>query len=108
MRTYRALYRIRIARIALWSSSFAFLAMTGLMAQTKHAQPQTSKPASSTASPDEDAESGQRKFQANCSRCHDAPEQFSPRIAGTIVRHMRVRASLSEKDAQEILRFLAP
>jgi cytochrome c5 len=51
---------------------------------------------------------GEKAFQANCSRCHSAPEQISPRIAGTVVRHMRVRASLSAKDAQAILRYLAP
>lgn len=51
---------------------------------------------------------GEIKFQQNCSRCHNAPESISPRIAGTVVRHMRVRASLSEKDAEAILRFLNP
>jgi cytochrome c2 len=54
------------------------------------------------------ASEGQRKFQENCSRCHNAPEGFSPRISGTIVRHMRVRASLSKQDAQDILHFLNP
>jgi cytochrome c5 len=51
---------------------------------------------------------GEQKFQQNCSRCHNAPESFSPRISGTIVKHMRVRASLSERDAREILRYLNP
>jgi cytochrome c5 len=51
---------------------------------------------------------GERKFEANCSRCHSAPEQISPRIAGTVVRHMRVRASLSAEDEHDILRYLAP
>jgi cytochrome c5 len=51
---------------------------------------------------------GTRIFQANCSRCHNTPEGFSPRISGTIVRHMRVRASLSKHDEQELLRFLNP
>lgn len=51
---------------------------------------------------------GQRKFEENCSRCHNAPQSFPPSIAGTIVRHMRVRASLSEQDAWDILHFLNP
>jgi len=51
---------------------------------------------------------GERVFQQNCSRCHAAPEGFSPRISGTIVRHMRVRASLSQHDEQALLRFLNP
>jgi cytochrome c5 len=51
---------------------------------------------------------GQRVFEQNCSRCHAAPDGFSPRISGTVVRHMRVRASLSQHDEQELLRFLNP
>ena len=51
---------------------------------------------------------GQRVFDENCSRCHTAPDGFSPRISGTVVRHMRVRASLSQHDEQELLRFLNP
>jgi cytochrome c5 len=51
---------------------------------------------------------GQRIFEQNCSRCHTAPDGFSPRISGTVVRHMRVRASLSKHDEQELLRFLNP
>ena len=51
---------------------------------------------------------GQRKFDANCSRCHSAPEQLSPALTGTVVRHMRVRASLSAQDEKDILKFLAP
>jgi len=51
---------------------------------------------------------GERIFQRNCARCHSAPEGFSPRISGTIVRHMRIRANLSEQDERELLRFFNP
>ena len=71
---------------------------------SKPAAQQPEKAQASTA----DASEGEKKFKQNCSRCHEAPQSFSPRISGTIVRHMRVRASLSEKDAREILRFLNP
>jgi cytochrome c5 len=54
------------------------------------------------------ADEGQRIFDQNCTRCHTAPEGFSSRISGTVVRHMRVRASLSQHDEQELLRFLNP
>jgi cytochrome c5 len=53
-------------------------------------------------------EEGSRIFEQNCSRCHNAPQSFPPRISGTIVRHMRVRASLSKHDQEELLRFLNP
>jgi mono/diheme cytochrome c family protein len=64
------------------------------------------KPAATRASQHEDE--GERIFQQNCSRCHNAPEGFSPRISGTIVRHMRVRASLSKHDEEELLHFFNP
>ncbi|MGA3345658.1 MAG: hypothetical protein ABSC76_12385 [Terracidiphilus sp.] len=51
---------------------------------------------------------GERKFAQNCGRCHTPPESFSPHISATIVRHMRVRASLSKQDEEDILRFLNP
>jgi mono/diheme cytochrome c family protein len=51
---------------------------------------------------------GERIFAQQCSRCHTAPDGFSPHISGTIVLHMRVRASLSQHDEQELLHFLNP
>lgn len=51
---------------------------------------------------------GQRIFEQNCARCHTPPDGFSPRISGTITMHMRVRASLSEHDMQELQRFFNP
>jgi cytochrome c5 len=51
---------------------------------------------------------GDRIFQQQCSRCHNAPEGFSTHISGTIVMHMRARASFSRHDEEELLRFLNP
>ena len=51
---------------------------------------------------------GQTIFEQNCARCHTPPDGFSPRISGTIVHHMRVRANLSAHDEQELLRFFNP
>jgi mono/diheme cytochrome c family protein len=73
-------------------------------AQTQSAQGGAKEQPASTAM----ETMGEQKFQQNCSRCHNAPEELSPRISGTVVMHMRVRASLSEADAKAILRFLAP
>ncbi len=55
-----------------------------------------------------DSNEGERVFKQNCARCHQAPQSFSPQISGTIIRHMRVRASLSRKDERELLKFLNP
>jgi cytochrome c5 len=86
---------------------FASASLIALAAQQNSA-PASAKqttPAKSSAHPQDE---GERVFQQNCSRCHAAPEGFSPRISGTIVRHMRVRASLSQHDEQALLRFLNP
>jgi cytochrome c5 len=48
---------------------------------------------------------GSRVFAQNCSRCHRTPDGFSPRISGTIVRHMRVRANLSAHDEQVLMKY---
>jgi cytochrome c5 len=69
--------------------------------------PKTNPPAAAPAS-QQHQEEGTRIFQQNCSRCHNTPEGFSPRISGTIVRHMRVRASLSKHDEEVLLRFFNP
>ena len=51
---------------------------------------------------------GERAFRANCGRCHNPPEQLSPRITGTVLRHMRERALLSPQDERDILKYLTP
>ena len=60
------------------------------------------------ASSPTDTGQGERAVKQNCARCHDAPQGFSPRISGAVIRHMRVRASLSEQDERAILHFLNP
>ncbi|HEU4414852.1 MAG TPA: cytochrome c [Candidatus Angelobacter sp.] len=49
---------------------------------------------------------GERRFRANCARCHAAPPRFAPRMMGTIVRHMRVRATITDDDMRYILRYM--
>jgi cytochrome c5 len=67
------------------------------------------KPAKKMAhQPAQPQSEGERVFAQNCSRCHTAPDGFSPRISGTVAMHMRVRAALSAHDEQELMRFLNP
>jgi mono/diheme cytochrome c family protein len=49
---------------------------------------------------------GERRFQANCGRCHAAPHKFPPRMMATIVRHMRVRATLTDADMKLVLFYM--
>jgi mono/diheme cytochrome c family protein len=83
-------------------------AIVPVIAQSQAHQPETKTSAATpTAKPTADGD-GELIFKQNCARCHDAPQGFSSRISGTIVRHMRVRASLSASDERQILKFLNP
>ena len=60
-----------------------------------------------TTSATQDRIEGEKRFRANCSRCHQTPHKFSPRAMATIVRHMRVRATLTDEDARLILKYMS-
>jgi len=49
---------------------------------------------------------GEKRYRANCGRCHMAPHKFPPRMMATIVRHMRVRATITDEDMNFILRYM--
>jgi hypothetical protein len=49
---------------------------------------------------------GEKRFQANCGRCHQPPHKFPPRMMLTIERHMRVRALTTDEDMRLIVRYL--
>jgi hypothetical protein len=85
------------------------VAFAGVLFASLCAMPQTkpaAKQTSTQAQPQADA--GERAFQANCSRCHKAPEDLPRSTSGAVVRHMRVRASLSAADEKAILKYLEP
>ena len=69
----------------------------------------TSPAATAAASQTDDAAlriEGEKRFHANCGRCHQAPHKFPPRMMATIVRHMRVRATLTDEDMRAILAYM--
>jgi len=49
---------------------------------------------------------GEKRFRTNCGRCHMPPHKFPPRMMGTIVRHMRVRALITDEDMRYILAYM--
>lgn len=49
---------------------------------------------------------GEQAYKANCTRCHTAPPELSPRQANTVMRHMRVKANLPARDAEAIYQYL--
>lgn len=49
---------------------------------------------------------GEQRFRANCGRCHAAPQKFPPRMMATVLRHMRVRATITAEDRRLILLYM--
>ena len=87
------------------------VACAGILLASLCAMPQSKPAAKQTtaqAQPQVQVDAGERAFQANCSRCHKAPEDLPRSTSGTVVRHMRVRATLSAKDEKAILKYLEP
>jgi cytochrome c5 len=84
-----------LGSLLAWAQAATSPQSSGQAAPTQQAKPAATNP-------------GERVFQANCGRCHNPPEQISPRITGTVLRHMRERALLSPQDERDLLKFLAP
>ncbi len=74
----------------------------------------THAPSNSSTSSDKDKAAvesamrieGEKRFRTNCGRCHMAPHKFPPRVMATAIRHMRVRATLTDEDMRLILHYM--
>jgi len=49
---------------------------------------------------------GEKRFRTNCGRCHQPPHKFPPRVMASAIRHMRVRAMITDEDMRLILRYM--
>ncbi len=49
---------------------------------------------------------GELRFRTNCGRCHAAPHKFPARMMATIIRHMRVRATITDEDMRLVLFYM--
>ena len=50
---------------------------------------------------------GEQRYRTNCGRCHVAPRKFPPRMMATVLRHMRVRATITEEDMRLVLFYMS-
>ena len=90
-------------------SAIMFLALVGLAFAIPG--PQDSQPEKvhkHVAPPSSTQDSGEEIFKAHCQRCHTPPSGIPQRITGTVIMHMRVRARLSRRDEQLLLKYMAP
>lgn len=89
-------------------------AATAYAGDDKPAQPApATSPAAKEITPSAQAEvnekwmvEGQKRYLTNCGRCHQSPRQFSPREMSMAVRHMRVRAMLTQEDMDYLLYYM--
>ena len=86
----------------------ALAALLPLLAQGPSPKPGAVKPEHRQPRNKPEQSRGERVFKQNCARCHEAPQGFPPQISGTILRHMRVRASLSADDEKAVMDFMNP
>ena len=99
----KRLLKIEVALMGLVFVCAAFLTLSA--AQGQQPKKPTKFKATQTGT---NGSEGEKRFQANCVRCHQAPEDLSVREVKAVIRHMRVRAMLSAEDEQLILKYLAP
>ena len=100
------------SKITILTFGLALLAVGATAASSKNASAGDNSASAavvrSTHQADVDARrvEGEMRFKSNCSRCHAAPHKFPPRMMATIVRHMRVRATITDDDMRLILFYM--
>jgi len=105
MKTRNAVLIYALALVSLGYSSLGYISFA-------HAEGPSGKKeaSSSTAALSYDADAmrvqGELRYRANCGRCHAAPQKCPPRMMATIVRHMRVRATITDEDMRLVLFYM--
>jgi cytochrome c5 len=86
----------------------ALLFCTLATARQKQDKPQAAAASHTQMNAASQSAEGEKLFRTNCGRCHNPPESLSPREVRAVVRHMRVRAVLTDEQERLIVKFLAP
>jgi cytochrome c5 len=89
-------------------TSFVLTSMSLARAEGPSGKKDLSSPAVAQSS-DADAMrlQGEQRYRANCGRCHAAPRKFPPRMMATVLRHMRVRATITDEDMRLVLIYMS-
>jgi mono/diheme cytochrome c family protein len=93
-------------KIILASAVFALISLLFAMADSPRGNGPTTPVAQSSEQAATMRVEGEKRFRANCGRCHAAPHKFPPRMMATIVRHMRVRATITDEDMRLVLFYM--
>jgi cytochrome c5 len=95
-------------RLLFRGIALSFIFALGLAAGQQQLKPQPKSAVKNTNTQTGTTSEGEKRFRINCGRCHNPPEDISPREARAVIRQMRVRAMLSAEDEKFILEYLAP
>ena len=98
--------KIKFLLISLTLASAMYAASAPRSAANASTSAVQKGPAQTELDPESLRLQGEQRFRANCGRCHSAPHKFPPRMMATIVRHMRVRATITDEDMKLILRYM--
>lgn len=91
----------------LWALAFAsYVFAGGPTSKPANNGNETAAPVAHTADADTMRILGEQSFHANCGRCHAAPQKFPPRMMKTVLRHMRVRATITDEDMRLVLFYM--
>jgi cytochrome c5 len=100
----------RIFLLACLISLFCALVTSLVLADSSGKEPAKKDETTTTVVQAVDAENmrieGEKRFHANCGRCHAAPQKFPPRMMKTVLRHMRVRATITDADMRLVLFYM--
>jgi len=89
--------------VSLFALAFACAGFAGTPGPKKDA---AAAPVVQSADADTMRVQGEQRYHANCGRCHAAPQKFPPRMMATVLRHMRVRATITAEDRRLILFYM--
>jgi hypothetical protein len=93
-------------KIIVASTALALISVLCAALDSPHSNGPTTPVAQSSAKADAMRLEGEKRFHANCGRCHAAPQKFPPRVMATVVRHMRVRATITDEDMRLVLFYM--
>jgi len=93
-------------KIIILSGALALLSVLCVAADAPRNNSPSTLVAQSSAQADAMRLEGEKRFRANCGRCHAAPQKFPPRMMATIIRHMRVRATITDEDMRLVLFYM--
>jgi mono/diheme cytochrome c family protein len=100
--------KMKIA-ILIWALALASVYVSAAHAEGPSSNKDASAPtvAHSTYDADTMRVQGEQRYRANCGRCHAAPRKFPPRMMATVLRHMRVRATITDEDMRLVLFYMS-